>query len=94
MAQTAPVLDERARPTDSRLRVVLLLDVHDGEQQSFLDAYEQMRYQVSAVPGHLTDQLCQSTDDPLALADHQRVGGTEPFLAWLDSPEHREMVRP
>lgn len=94
MAQTAPVLDERARPTDSRLRVVLLLDVHDGEQQSFLEAYEQMRYQVSAVPGHLTDQLCQSTDDPLRWLITSEWEAPEPFLSWLDSAEHREMVRP
>ena len=95
MAQPAPVLDERARPTpDSRLRVVLLLDVQDGAQQRFLDAYEQMRYQVSAVPGHLMDQLCQSTEDPLRWLITSEWEAAEPFLTWLDSPEHREVVRP
>ena len=94
MAQPSPVLGERARSTDSRLRVVLLLDVQDGEQQRFLEAYEQMRYQVSAVPGHLTDQLCQSTEDPLRWLITSEWEAAEPFLAWLDSPEHREMVRP
>src|SRR4051794_27609491 len=44
----------------SRLRVVLMCDVVDGAQQRFLDAYEQLRHQVAAVPGHITDQLCQS----------------------------------
>lgn len=94
MAQSAAVLDERARPADSRLRVVLLLDVQDGEQQNFLAAYEKMRYQVSAVPGHLTDQLCQSTDDPSRWLITSEWEAPEPFLAWLDSPEHIEMVRP
>ncbi|MEY9928083.1 heme-degrading monooxygenase HmoA [Catenulispora sp. GP43] len=94
MVQSAPVLDERARPADSRLRVVLLLDVQDGEQQNFLEAYEQMRYKVSAVPGHLTDQLCQSTDDPSRWLITSEWEAPEPFLAWLDSPEHIEMVRP
>ena len=94
MAQPAPVLDDRARPTDSRLRVVLLLDVQDGEQQRFLEAYEQMRYRVSAVPGHLTDQLCQSTEDPSRWLITSEWEAAEPFLAWLDSPEHNEMVRP
>ncbi|WP_194915517.1 SchA/CurD-like domain-containing protein [Catenulispora rubra] len=95
MAQPSAVLDERARPTtDSRLRVVLLLDVQDGAQQRFLDAYEQMRYQVSAVPGHLMDQLCQSTEDPLRWLITSEWEAAEPFLTWLDSPEHREVVRP
>lgn len=95
MAQPSPVLDERARSTtDSRLRVVLLLDVQDGAQQRFLDAYEQMRYQVSAVPGHLMDQLCQSTEDPQRWLITSEWEAAEPFLSWLDSPEHREMVRP
>jgi heme-degrading monooxygenase HmoA len=76
------------------LRVVLLLDVQDGAQQRFLDAYEQMRYQVSSVPGHLTDQLCQSTEDPLRWLLTSEWEAAEPFMAWLDSPEHREMVRP
>lgn len=104
MAQPSPVLDKRARrtdprpkdarPADSRLRVVLLLDVTEGEQQRFLEAYEQMRYQVSSVPGHLGDQLCQSTEDPLRWLITSEWEAAEPFLAWLDSPEHREMVRP
>lgn len=94
MPQPSAVLDERTRSTDSRLRVVLLLDVQDGEQQRFLEAYEQMRYQVSAVPGHLTDQLCQSTEDPLRWLITSEWEAAEPFLAWLDSPEHREMVKP
>jgi heme-degrading monooxygenase HmoA len=94
MAQPPPVLEERVRPNDPRLRVVLLLDVQDGAQQRFLEAYEQMRYQVSAVPGHLTDQLCQSTEDPLRWLLTSEWEAAEPFLAWLDSPEHREMVKP
>jgi heme-degrading monooxygenase HmoA len=96
MAQPAPLLDEeRVRPaTDSRLRVVLLLDVHEGAQQRFLEAYEQMRFQVSSVPGHLTDQLCQSTEDPSRWLITSEWEAPEPFLNWIDSPEHREMVRP
>lgn len=95
MAQTSPVLEERVRPaTDTRLRVVLLLDVQDGAQQRFLEAYEQMRFRVSAVPGHLTDQLCQSTEDPSRWLITSEWEAPEPFLNWIDSPEHREMVRP
>lgn len=95
MVQPSPVLEERARPTtDSRLRVVLLLDVQDGAQQRFLEAYEQMRFQVSAVPGHLADQLCQSIEDPSRWLITSEWEAPEPFLNWIDSPEHRAMVRP
>ena len=95
MAQPSTILAERARPTtDSRLRVVLLLDVQDGAQERFLDAYEQMRYQVSAVPGHVMDQLCQSTEDPLRWLITSEWESSEPFLEWLDSPEQREMIKP
>ncbi len=47
----------------SRLRVVLLVDVHDAPQQ-FLEAYEQLCNQVAQVPGHVSDQLCQSIENP------------------------------
>ncbi|WP_282204068.1 SchA/CurD-like domain-containing protein [Kitasatospora fiedleri] len=82
------------RPTPGRLRVVLMLDVHDGAQDRFLDAYELLRYQVSSVPGHVSDQLCQSIDDPSRWLITSEWESAEPFLAWVDSPAHREMVKP
>ncbi|MDR3036283.1 MAG: antibiotic biosynthesis monooxygenase [Kitasatospora sp.] len=82
------------RPTPGRLRVVLMLDVHDGAQDRFLEAYELLRYQVSAVPGHVSDQLCQSIDDPSRWLITSEWESAEPFLAWVDSPAHREMVKP
>jgi len=83
-----------AAPTANRLRVVLLLDVQDGAQERFLDAYEQLRYQVSAVPGHISDQLCQSIEDPSRWLITSEWESTDPFLSWVDSPAHREMVKP
>lgn len=50
--------------SDTRLRVVLMLEIQDGAQQRFLDVYEQLRHQVASVPGHVSDQLCQSINDP------------------------------
>jgi heme-degrading monooxygenase HmoA len=94
MAQPPPALDERVRPTDTRLRVVLLLDVQDGAEQRFLKAYEQVRYQVSAVPGHVSDQLCQSLEDPSRWLLTSEWTAAEPFLAWVESAEHREMIKP
>ncbi|SEQ13409.1 SchA/CurD-like domain-containing protein [Streptomyces radiopugnans] len=78
----------------SRLRVILLLDIHDGAQQEFLDAYEHMRNQVASVPGHLSDQLCQSIENPSQWLITSEWESAPPFLAWVNSEEHLETVRP
>lgn len=48
----------------SMLRVVLLMDLHEGTQQQFFEAYEQLRHDIASVPGHISDQLCQSFENP------------------------------
>ena len=58
----------------SRLRVVLLLDLHDGAQKQFLEAYER-----HAQPGRVRPRTHQRPAvpvdrEPLAVAHHQRVG--------------------
>lgn len=78
----------------SRLRVVLLLDVEDGAQQRFLDAYDQLCQRVAAVPGHVSDQLCQSIENPSQWLITSEWESAPPFLAWVDSAAHREMVEP
>jgi heme-degrading monooxygenase HmoA len=78
----------------SRLRVVLLLDVHDGYEQNFLAAYEQIRHQVAGVPGHISDQLCQSLGNSSQWLITSEWESAEPFLAWVDSAAHRKMVEP
>ncbi|MEU9112521.1 SchA/CurD-like domain-containing protein [Streptomyces sp. NPDC048483] len=78
----------------SRLRVVLLLDLHEGAQQRFLEAYEYLRSQVASVPGHLTDQLCQSIENPSQWLITSEWESAPPFLAWVNSEEHVKMVQP
>ena len=78
----------------SRLRVVLLLDVYDGAQQQFLEAYEHLRNQVASVPGHVSDQLCQSIENPSQWLITSEWESAPPFLAWVNSEEHVEMVQP
>ncbi|MGW4894094.1 SchA/CurD-like domain-containing protein [Kitasatospora sp. NPDC004240] len=79
---------------DTRLRVVLMLEIQDGAQQRFLDVYEQLRHQVASVPGHVSDQLCQSINDPRQWLITSEWEDQETFLEWVDSPAHREMVKP
>ncbi|MFF5788018.1 SchA/CurD-like domain-containing protein [Streptomyces sp. NPDC012693] len=78
----------------SRLRVILLLDLYEGAQQQFLDAYELMRKQVASVPGHISDQLCQSIENPSQWLITSEWESAPPFLAWVNSEEHVETVRP
>ncbi|WP_405581862.1 TcmI family type II polyketide cyclase [Streptomyces sp. NBC_01190] len=81
-------------PTITRLRVVLLLDVLDGRQQAFLKAYEQIRHQVAAVPGHISDQLCQSLGNSSQWLITSEWEDSESFLEWVESAAHRKMVEP
>ncbi|MFG3016374.1 SchA/CurD-like domain-containing protein [Streptomyces cinerochromogenes] len=78
----------------SRLRVVLLVDVHDGAQQQFLEAYEQLCNQVAQVPGHVSDQLCQSIENPSQWLITSEWESAPPFLTWVNSEEHVRMVEP
>ncbi|MBZ9639152.1 SchA/CurD-like domain-containing protein [Streptomyces sp. PSKA30] len=78
----------------SRLRVVLLVDVHDGAQQQFLEAYEQLCNQVASVPGHVSDQLCQSIENPSQWLITSEWESAPPFLTWVNSEEHVRMVEP
>ncbi|WP_328423324.1 SchA/CurD-like domain-containing protein [Streptomyces sp. NBC_00443] len=78
----------------SRMRVLLLVDLHEGAEQQFLDAYEHMRDRVASVPGHLGDQLCQSLENPSQWLITSEWATAPPYLAWMNSEEHLETVRP
>ncbi|MGC9377281.1 SchA/CurD-like domain-containing protein [Streptomyces sp. MH13] len=78
----------------SRVRVVLMLDIHDGMQQEFLTAYDGIRDRVAAVPGHVSDQLCQSLDNPTQWLLTSEWESAVPFLAWVNSEEHLDTVGP
>ncbi|MFD1660418.1 SchA/CurD-like domain-containing protein [Streptomyces caeni] len=78
----------------SGLRVVLLVDVYDGAQQQFLEAYEQLCNQVASVPGHVSDQLCQSIENPSQWLITSEWESAPPFLDWVNSEEHVQMVKP
>ncbi|MDH6135744.1 quinol monooxygenase YgiN [Kitasatospora sp. MAA4] len=77
-----------------RLRVVLLLDVLDGHQERFLMAYEQIRHQVADLPGHISDQLCQSLGNSSQWLITSEWEGAEQFLSWVESAAHRKLVEP
>ncbi|MEU8777701.1 SchA/CurD-like domain-containing protein [Streptomyces sp. NPDC048606] len=78
----------------SMLRVVLLMDLHEGAQQRFFEAYEQLRHDIASVPGHLGDQLCQSFENPSQWLITSEWASAPQYLAWVNSEEHAEQVRP
>jgi heme-degrading monooxygenase HmoA len=78
----------------SRLRVVLLVEVYDGAQQQFLETYENLRSHVESVPGHISEQLCQSIENPSQWLITSEWESAPPFLNWVSSEEHVRMVKP
>ena len=78
----------------SMLRVVLLMDLHEGTQQRFFEAYEQLRHEIAAVPGHISDQLCQSFENPSQWLITSEWESAPQYLAWVNSEQHAEQVRP
>ncbi|MDX3540571.1 SchA/CurD-like domain-containing protein [Streptomyces sp. MB09-01] len=78
----------------SMLRVVLLMDLHEGAQQQFFEAYEQLRHDIASVPGHISDQLCQSFEDPSQWLITSEWESAPQYLAWVNSEHHAEQVKP
>lgn len=78
-----------------RGRVVFLIRVPAQRTQDFLAAYEKIRYEVAeGVPGHLVDQVCQSTTDPEQWLITSEWDSLASFEAWERSEDHRTLVRP
>lgn len=79
---------------DGGYRVLFMIRLRPGAAEEFLQAYEKVRYEVAAVEGHLSDQVCQSTEDPdqWLITSHWR--SEEDFLAWERSPGHRDLAAP
>ncbi|CAM3016469.1 antibiotic biosynthesis monooxygenase family protein [Saccharomonospora xinjiangensis] len=75
-------------------RVLFLLTLKPGAQERFLAAYEAVRWVVARVPGHLGDQVCQSTEDPEEWLLTSQWRSAEDFLAWERTPEHRALAAP
>jgi heme-degrading monooxygenase HmoA len=77
-----------------RVRVVFLLRLRPDAADEFRRAYEKVRWQVAATPGHLGDQLCQSVADPDQWMITSEWAGLEDFLAWERTTDHRRLAAP
>ncbi len=81
-------------PSESKLRVILVLHIKDGAEKRFLEVYGSLRDQVAEVPGHISDQLCQSIQNPTEWIITSEWEGPTPYFAWVNSAEHVRMVEP
>jgi heme oxygenase (mycobilin-producing) len=81
--------------TPARARIVFLVRVPEENVERFLAAYERIRYEVAGgVPGHILDQVCQSTSDPEQWLITSEWESIDYFVAWERSPGHRELAGP
>jgi heme-degrading monooxygenase HmoA len=62
--------------------VLLFVRAADDEEEGFLAAYDDIRHRVASVPGHLSDQLCQSCDDPQQWLITSEWETREHYEAW------------
>jgi heme-degrading monooxygenase HmoA len=63
----------------------------DSKQQEFEEAYRKHKPQIESIPGHFSEILARSTDDP----SHYMIVSLwqpEAFFSWLQSPSHAEVV--
>ncbi len=75
-------------------RVVFLLRLKADAGPAFLTAYERIRYDVAAVPGHIVDQVCRLRDGDDSWLITSEWQSLECFLAWERSEAHRELAKP
>ncbi|MED7951245.1 MULTISPECIES: antibiotic biosynthesis monooxygenase family protein [unclassified Streptomyces] len=79
----------------ARGRVLFLITVKEERREDFLKAYEQVRHLVAeGVPGHVRDQVCQSSTDPEQWLITSEWRALDDFVAWEETEEHRDLVRP
>lgn len=63
----------------------------DTRQQEFEEAYRKYKPHMEHVPGHISEILVRSTNDPSSYVIVS-IWQPEGFFAWLQSPSHTEVV--
>jgi heme-degrading monooxygenase HmoA len=87
-------MTERNNEEEHGYRVLFMLRLKPGTAEDFLRAYEKVRWEVAALPGHRVDQVCQSTADPDDWLITSEWRSAADFLDWERSTEHRALAAP
>jgi heme-degrading monooxygenase HmoA len=75
-------------------RVMVTALVAPENAADFERAYAQVTSKVSAVPGHIGDELLRDHENPERYILFSWWESAEKFLAWEDAPMHRETTTP
>lgn len=75
-------------------RVMVFARVDTENRPAFEEAFAAVSRTVRGTPGHITDELLRSDDDPGAYILLSEWESREAFLAWEDAPVHREATTP
>jgi len=68
--------------------------VDTDDRPAFEEAFAAVSRTVRGTPGHITDELLRSEDDPGAYILLSEWESREAFLTWEDAPVHREATTP
>ena len=75
-------------------RVMVFGQIKRGTEEAFEAAFGEVTRKVKGTPGHITDELLRSEDDPGAYILLSEWESREAFLTWEDAPVHREATTP
>jgi heme-degrading monooxygenase HmoA len=68
--------------------------VETDDRPAFEEAFAAVSRTVRGTPGHITDELLRSEDNPGAYILLSEWESREAFLAWENAPVHREATTP
>ena len=75
-------------------RVMVFARVETDDRPAFEEAFAAVSRTVRGTPGHITDELLRSEDNPGAYILLSEWESREAFLAWENAPVHREATTP
>jgi heme-degrading monooxygenase HmoA len=74
--------------------MMVFANIKEGEGEAFEQAYLEVTKQVQGTPGHISDELLRSDEDPNQYILLSEWESKEAFLAWEDAPVHMGTTTP
>ena len=74
--------------------MMVFANIKEGEGEAFEQAYLEVTQKVQGTPGHISDELLRSDDDPSQYILLSEWESKEAFLAWEDAPIHMNTTTP
>jgi heme-degrading monooxygenase HmoA len=74
--------------------MMVFAKIKEGEGEQFEKAFAEVTRKVKGTPGHISDELLRSDDDPNSYILLSEWESKEAFLAWEDAPIHMQTTTP